>query len=141
MKVFTEHFFPKYLRLQIIINGTEFFIETATLFKTQVQTWYNNKYHNTWNSLWTGRVSGKGLTKCLGLPEKLNREMTLWLIECSRLQIFCLLESLLICHLSKEERDQLNPEETDETSRIGAFGRRGECTIDQINNYHILDVN
>ena len=34
----------------------------------------------------------------------------------------------------KGGRNQLDPEDSDETSRIAAFGRHGECTIDQINN-------
>lgn len=34
----------------------------------------------------------------------------------------------------KGGRDQLDPEDSDETSRIAAFGRHGECSIDQINN-------
>ena len=55
--------------------------------------------------------------------------------------MFCLLESLLIFHLFKRGRDQLNPEETDETARTAAVRIHVERAIGQIKNNHILDGN
>ena len=56
-------------------------------------------------------------------------------------QIFCLLESLLIFHLFKGGRDQLNPEETDKIARIAAIRIHIEHAIGRIKNYHIMDGN
>ena len=53
-------------------------------------------------------------------------------------QIFCFLESLLTFHLSREE---LNPEETDETARRADVRIHIECAIGRIKNYHVLDGN
>ena len=41
----------------------------------------------------------------------------------------------------KGGRDQLNPEETDETTRIAAVRIHVEHAIGQTKNYHILDRN
>ena len=41
----------------------------------------------------------------------------------------------------KEERDQLNPEETDKAARIAAVRTHVRRAIGRIKNYHILDCN
>ena len=41
----------------------------------------------------------------------------------------------------KERRDQLNPEETDEITRIAAVRIHVESAIGRTKNYHILDGN
>ena len=79
--------FEKYPTTQIIIDGTDIFVERASSLKTQAQTWCNYKHHNTWkalagislndvvtfvSSIWNGPVWDKELTKCLGLLEKLK---------------------------------------------------------------------
>ena len=103
--------FEKYPTTQIIIDGTEIFVERATSMKTQAQTWSNYKHHNTWKALAgislnnivtfvsclrTCQVSDRELTKCPGLLENVEPgELTL--------ETFCLLESLLVFHFSKEE--------------------------------------
>ena len=110
--VFTKKF-EKYPTTQIIIGGNKIFVERAISMKTEAQTWSNYKHHNTWKALvnislnnivnfvsplWTGWVSQRELTKCPGLLEKVEPGDNM-----VDMGIFCLLESLLIFHFSKEE--------------------------------------
>ena len=105
--------FEKYPTTQIIIGGNKIFVERAISMKTEAQTWSNYKHHNTWKALvnislnnivnfvsplWNGWVSQRELTKCPGLLEKVEPGDNM-----VDMGIFCLLESLLIFHFSKEE--------------------------------------
>ena len=93
------------------------------------------------SSLWTGRVSDKELTKCSGLLEKLETGDNS--MADRGLDIADILLSGVTLNIppSKRERDQLNPEETDEIARIAAVRIYVECHIGRIRNYHILDEN
>ena len=77
--------FQKYSTTQIIINGTEIFVERGTLMKTHAQVWSDCKHHNTWKTLVgispngiiafvsclkINQISDKELTKCSALLKK-----------------------------------------------------------------------
>ena len=148
--------FEKHPTTRIITDGTEIFVERATSMKTQAQTRSNYKHHNTRktlvgispdrivtfvSSLWTGRVSDKELTKCSCLLEKL--ELGDNSMADRGFDITDIFPSGVTLNISpfKRGRDQLNPEETDETTRIAAVRIHVERAIGRIKNYHILDGN
>ena len=148
--------FEKYPATRTIIDGTEIFVERATSMKTQAQTWSNYKHRNSWKalvgtspngivtsvlSLWTGRVSDKELTKCSGLLEKLEPGDNIMVDR--GFDIADILPSGVTLNIPpfKGARNQLNPEETDETARIAAVRIHVEHAIGRIKNCHILDGN
>ena len=156
MRKYLPKRFEKYPTTRIIIDGTEIFFERATSMKTQAQTWSNYKQHITWkalvgispngtvtfvSSLWTCRVSDKEMTRCSGLLEKLEPRDNI--MADRGFDIADILPSGVTLNIppSIGRREQVNPEETDETARIAAKRIHVERAILRIKNYHILDGN
>ena len=127
--------FQKTLATRIIINETEVFEERATLMKTQAETWFSYKHHNTRKkyvsislsgiaafilSLWIGRISDKEITKCPRLLEKLEPGDNIMVNR--GLNIADILPSGVTPNIPsfKGGRYQLKPKEIDETARIAA---------------------
>ena len=104
----------------------------------EITCWYSPNGIVTFvSSLWTGRVSDKELTKYSGLLEKLKPGDN---IAERRFEIADILPSGVTLNVPpfKGRRDQLNPEETDETARIADVRMHVECAIGRIKNYYVL---
>ena len=151
IRKYSSKSFEIYPTTEIIICRTNILVERATSVKTLAQIQSNHKYHNTRKAL-VG-ISDNGIQLLFHLPGPLNLGKCPGLLEKLKLGdnikvdrefgTANILPSGLTLNIPplKEGRNQLNPEKTDETTRIAAVTKNVEHAIGKIKNYHILDRN
>ena len=146
--------FARYPTTRIIIDCTELFIEVPSSLRAQSQTWSEYKHHNTWKALvgispngaitfisklWSGRVSDKEITKKCGVLALLEPGDNV--MADRGFDIHDILPSGVTLNIPpfKGTREQLTPEETEETAHIASVRIHVERAIGRVKNYHILD--
>ena len=146
--------FNRYPSTRIIIDCTEIFTEIPSSMKAQSQTWSDYKHHNTWkvlvgispngavtfvSKLWSGRVSDKQITVKCGVLSLLEPGDNIMADRGFDIADILPHDVSLNIPPFKGKRDQLTPEETEETARIAAVRIHVERAIGRIKNYNILD--
>ncbi|XP_065060453.1 uncharacterized protein LOC135687738 [Rhopilema esculentum] len=146
--------FKRYPSTRIIIDCTEIFIEVPSSLVAQLQTWSEYKHHNTWKALvgiapsgaitfisklWSGRVSDKEITLKSGLLSLLDPGDNV--MADRGFDIAEILPPGVTLNIPpfKGTRDQLTPEEVEETAHIASVRIHVERAIGRVKTCHILD--
>ena len=148
-----ECFPEKYPLTRVIIDCTEIFIEKPSCFRAQSGTYSSYKNHNTAkgligiaphgavtfvSELYGGHCSDKAIVEDCGILQLLE-EGELWKIEVLRSRT-CLQKKKVYLNIPPfmRSKDQLSPEEEDETRDVASVRIHVKRAIERVKNYNIL---